>query len=258
MNQDQSSALLFVIPCYNEEFRLYIESYKTSLSNDSSISILFVNDGSSDNTEQVLFKLKDQFPLQVEVLNLNKNQGKAEAVRMGMQHILSTRDEILSIAYLDADLATSIEEGLSIAAVLNENEELKLVFGSRISRVGSTIIRKTHRHLIGRIIATFISNILKLRVYDTQCGAKVFSRDLAEFVFQKPFISKWLFDVEIFARMLCSSGSYSEKNMLEYPLKQWIDHDGSKVKWTYSFKLFFDLYRIKSHYPELKKRKNME
>lgn len=257
MNQDRSSALLFVIPCYNEALRLDAESYISSLTSNSSISILFVNDGSSDDTESLLLKLKDQFPEQVDVLSLNKNKGKAEAVRMGAQYVIDNNSDVSIIGYLDADLATSLEEGLSLADLIREKEKLKIVFGSRISRVGSLIIRKNHRHLIGRIIATIISNILKLRVYDTQCGAKMFSRDMAEFVFKDAFISKWLFDVEIFARILCKPELYSEKNMLEYPLEKWIDHDGSKVKWTYFFKLFFDLYRIKSSYPDLRARKNM-
>lgn len=258
MDQEAAFKLTFVIPCYNEEFRLDSNSYISSLGNNPTLSILFVNDGSSDDTEKVLFSLKDNFPQQVDVLSLDKNQGKSEAVRLGVKKVLSTDPDASVIGYLDADLATSLEEGFALSNILWHNEKLKFVFASRISKVGSTISRKTYRHLIGRVIATFISNILKLRVYDTQCGAKVFTRDLAAFVFEKPFISKWLFDVEIFARMLCVPEKYSENNMLEYPLDKWIDHDGSKVKWTYSFKLFFDLYKIKSSYPELRKRKNME
>ncbi len=257
MNQEQLNDITFVIPCYNEEFRLDVDNYKTSLTNNASIFILFVNDGSSDNTLHVLEDLAKLFPRQVAVLNLKSNKGKAEAVRSGVMHHLSTHPTVSIIGYLDADLATSLEEGYSLSSVMREKESLKFVFASRISKVGSTISRKTYRHLIGRVIATLISNILKLRVYDTQCGAKVFSKELAEFAFEKPFISKWLFDVEIFARMLSKPELYSENNMLEYPLDKWIDHDGSKVKWTYFFKLFIDLYRIKLKYPKLRSRKEM-
>ena len=248
---------VFVIPCYNEENRMDIDQYSSSLKNNDQIHILFVNDGSSDSTLKVLEKLKVDFNAQIEILNLSNNKGKAEAVRQGVQNALQKNVDIVHIGYFDADLSTSLEEGISLFNQLTQHEQLKFAFGSRISRVGSTIIRKNYRHLVGRFIATIISNILKLRVYDTQCGAKVFTKELAQFVFDKPFISKWLFDVEIFARMLCETSKYSIKNMLEVPLTQWIDTDGSKVKWSYSFKLFIDLFKIWSSYPCLRKRPKM-
>jgi len=216
----------FIIPCFNEEERIDIKAFNFSLTNNNAINILFVNDGSTDNTLEMLEKLKNQFPGQIEVLNLTANKGKAEAVRLGVQNVLKQHSDIDYIGYFDADLATSLEEGVLLFDQLEQNEQLKFAFGSRISKVGSTIIRKNYRHLVGRFIATIISNILKLRVYDTQCGAKVFTKKLAQFVFVKPFISKWLFDVEIFTRILCDTQRYSVKNMIEIPLKQWIDQKG--------------------------------
>jgi len=248
---------IFIIPCYNEENRLDIEKYSSSLKNDDQIHILFVNDGSTDDTLNVLEKLGADFTDQIQIIDLSSNKGKAEAVRQGVQNALQNNIDINHIGYFDADLSTSLEEGISLFNQLIQHEQLYFAFGSRISKVGSTIIRKNYRHLVGRFIATIISNILKLRVYDTQCGAKVFTADLAQFVFDKPFISKWLFDVEIFARMLCETSQYSIKNMLEVPLTQWIDRDGSKVKLSYSFKVFIDLFKIWSSYTCLRKRPKM-
>ena len=128
-----------------------------------------------------------------------------------------------------------------------------LAFGSRISKIDTTIDRKKARHYIGRIIATLISNQLKLPIYDTQCGCKIFDKDLSEKVFSEKFISKWLFDVEIFHRIIIL---YSEEKMgdiaREIPLKSWIDYDESKVKITYFFKLWLDLYQIHKTYKPLK------
>jgi hypothetical protein len=118
--------------------------------------------------------------------------------------------------------------------------------------VGVTIERKLHRHLIGRVIATFISNILHIRVYDTQCGAKLFRRDLAERVFDKPFLTRWLFDVEIIARIIgMHPGKHIEEVMSEVPVSSWIDKGGSKISWTYGFRVFFDLYKIHRSYKDL-------
>ena len=69
---------IFIIPCFNEENRLDIEKYSTSLKNNNQIHILFVNDGSTDNTLKVLEKLVADFPVQIEILNLSNNKGKAE------------------------------------------------------------------------------------------------------------------------------------------------------------------------------------
>ena len=113
--------------------------------------------------------------------------------------------------------------------------------------VGSTIKRSQSRFLIGRIIATAISNILQLKVYDTQCGCKLFTKELSIVAFKNPFISKWLFDVEIFNRLMVYFGAEQSTNyMLEVPLKRWIDQGDSKVKFTYFFKLWIDLYKIKN------------
>ena len=247
---------VFIIPCYNESDRINITEYSSSLSNNSELILHFVNYGSSDNTVETLEKIKDKFPDRVLIYSLTKNQGKAEAVRYAINQSLNQDEKIKFIGYLDADLATSLTEGYHLAKTLHENKELDLVFGSRVLLVGSNISRNKHRHFIGRVIATIISNILRLKVYDTQCGSKVFSREFAILAFDKSFISKWLFDVEIFARCLTNSDLFGEKSMLEIPLKSWIDKDGSKVKTSYIFKLFFDLRKIYKAYPELKTRSN--
>ena len=254
MEKSRNAIVHFVIPCYNEEKRLDLSQYSSNLFAFPNLKLLFVNDGSSDETLSLLLNLREKFPRQVEVLNLKENKGKANAIRAGMYYQLEKDDDLDCIGYLDADLATSIKEGLSIAKLISKSKKIDFAFGSRISKVGSKIDRKPFRHIIGRIIATLISSILRLNVYDTQCGAKVFSKKTARIAFKDPFISRWLFDVEIFARLLSEDPKNGEQKMLEVPLKKWIDKDGSKVKFTYVFTLFIDLYRIWIKYPLLRKR----
>ena len=249
--------IALIIPCFNEADRLNIDEYCKSLSKHKVFKIYFIDDGSTDNTFSTIEQLKNKFTNQIEILSLPKNSGKAEAVRLGMLHALKNEKEINLFGFLDADLATSIEELLNLSKIL-EDKNLDMVFGSRISMVGTNIERNKYRHIVGRVIATITSNILKLRVYDTQCGAKVFTRQLVNSIFNKSFLSKWLFDVEIFARILCDEKQFNEKNILEIPIKKWIDKDGSKVEFSYMFKLFFDLYKIRKSYPKLKKRKDFD
>jgi glycosyltransferase involved in cell wall biosynthesis len=210
------------------------------------ILLCFVNDGSTDDTLNVLRNLNTKFPKQVEILSYNINRGKAEAVREGMLYC-NNKFDYTYIAYLDADLATSLQECLRLVQFFNK--EINFCFGSRILKVGSVIQRKMHRFLIGRIIATFISEILSLKVYDTQCGCKLFTKNLSSQLFTDPFISKWLFDVEIFFRMMELYGKEKAiTKMLEVPLNKWTDRGESKVKFTYFFRLFLDLYKIKRKY----------
>ncbi len=235
-----------VIPCYNEEFGISTEEYSTFLENYKLTTICFVNDGSTDNTIDTLQALKQKHDDQIHIVSLNKNVGKAEAVRAGINYC-NENFEYQNIGYLDADLATTLEEFMAISNYLKD--EIVFCFGSRIRKIGSTIIRENSRFLIGRIIATFISNILDLKVYDTQCGCKVFTKDISIQLFRKPFISKWLFDVELFFRMIQLFGK--EKailKMYEVPLKSWIEKGNSKVKPTYFFKLWLDLYAINKAY----------
>lgn len=239
-------SLTIVIPCYNEAEKLRIFEYQDFIANNRDVLICFVNDGSSDTTLNVLESLKNQFNDNIAIVNLIQNSGKAEAVRQGML-FCNASFNVKQIAYIDADLSTSLSECKMLTTYITD--EIHFVFGSRILKVGSQIERNYFRFLVGRLIATFISNILKLKVYDTQCGCKIFTRALSEKLFKDAFISKWLFDVELFQRIILLYGRKEAKEkILEVPLKKWIEYGKSKVKMTYFFKLWIDLYKINKAY----------
>lgn len=238
--------LCIVVPCYNEAKNFALKEYYSFVEKHSEVLICFVNDGSTDNTLRELNKLKSSFPNRINIISYEKNRGKAEAVREGFRYCYKNY-EYLNIAYLDADLATTLEECVELSTQLIG--DVAFVFGSRIMKIGSTIKRTSKRFLIGRVIATFISKILGLKVYDTQCGCKIFTKELAAQLFHERFISKWLFDVELFKRMLAIYGKETAlEKMIEIPLKKWIDKGDSKVKLTYFFKLWIDLIKINNAY----------
>lgn len=238
--------ICIIIPCYNEGNRLPVEEYLLFLQKNHDVSICFVNDGSTDKTLEIIKKIQESNSENIEIITYKDNEGKAEAVRKGMLFCLSKFSNDY-MAYFDADLSTPLEECYNLAKQINN--DIEFCFGSRIMKIGSHIERSTQRHFIGRIIATFIDGILKLKVYDTQCGAKLFTGNLAEYLFNEPFISKWLFDVELFARMIQKYGRENTLlKMREIPLDKWINKDGSKVKTSYFFKLWIDLYKIKKKY----------
>lgn len=241
-----------VIPCYNEGKGISNGEYSNFLNNNPEVLICFVNDGSRDNTLKILNVLKEKYPTQIQILTLEKNSGKAEAVRTGIKHCNTTFHHQY-IGYLDADLATTLEEFIDLRNYLKG--DIVFGFGSRIRKIGSRIERQNSRFLIGRIIATFISTILDIKVYDTQCGSKLFTRAISEQLFEKEFISRWLFDVELFYRMILLFGREKAiQQMIEIPLKLWVEKGDSKVKLSYGFKLWFDLYKIYYEYKKMEQQ----
>ena len=232
-----------IVPCYNEANRLPVSSFVSFLKREQEVSVLFVNDASTDNTSSVLNKLKDKLPNQIAILENPKNRGKAESIRNGVSDLLQNQKNEI-VAYLDADLATSLEECYSYRKQLIDGKEF--VFASRILKIGSVVERKFSRFFFGRVIATIISNILGIKVYDTQCGCKVFTKKIAKIIFDKPFISKWLFDVELFSRLLKHFGEKEALDLMnEIPVKRWVDVGESKVRMSYFFQLWIDLFKIR-------------
>jgi dolichyl-phosphate beta-glucosyltransferase len=237
-----------IVPCYNEGKRLAVEAFEKFILKNDGFALLFVNDGSSDNTQAVIDLLVEKIPDQIFSCQLAKNSGKAEAVRQGFNFALS-RIEADYLSYLDADLATPLSEIKRLHSIISNNSNWQLVFGSRFKRLGVTIQRKKIRHYSGRVIATFISGILKLPIYDTQCGAKVFSKELATVLFQSEFISRWLFDVEVFARIIKQYGRKTIYDIaIEEPLQQWTEVAGSKINFLDMLKVPYQLLRIKLKY----------
>ena len=239
--------IAIVVPCYNEETRLPKNDFIRFLNETSQCKIVFSDDGSRDNTLKVLEEIKETAPNRVYINCLKKNGGKAAAVRDGVLYCYNQNLDFEKIAFLDSDLATSLKECLKVSKRIKKN--IVFSFGSRIQKIDNRIDRKLYRHIIGRGIATVISIILDMNVYDTQCGCKVFRRDLAQVIFKDSFISRWLFDVELFFRIKHHyKGKKMRKIAREIPLKAWIDKDESKVKFSYSIKLWYDLYKINKKY----------
>lgn len=239
-----------VIPCYNEEKRLISlkNEYFSFIEEHDDMLFCFVDDGSTDGTLKQLEIYKTNFKKKIEVVTSIENIGKAEAVRKGVLFCNSSYNHKY-IAYLDADLSTSLKECHRLISYLDRHQELSFVFASRMLKVGSIIERQKHRFLIGRIIATMISNLLELKTYDTQCGCKIFTKELSHSLFEEKFISKWLFDVELFFRMFLFYGKERAiEKMIEMPLDLWVDKGESKVKISYFFQLWIDLYKIRRRY----------
>ncbi|HYC91848.1 MAG TPA: glycosyltransferase [Thermoanaerobaculia bacterium] len=240
--------LILVIPCYNEERRLPVDELRAFALPDMRVDFLLVNDGSRDGTLRLLESLAREDPAKFSVLNLERNSGKAEAVRRGILAAMDRKPDL--VGFWDADLATPLSELTHFLTVFGKRPEIEMVFAARVRLLGRAISRNPRRHYVGRVGATLISSSLGLAVYDTQCGAKLFrAGDEMRALFTEPFLSRWIFDVEVIARLVRQRGrDDAARAIYELPIMSWHDVKGSKVRSTDFLRALKDLWKIHRAY----------
>ena len=237
-----------VIPCYNESRRLRPEVFLEFVEREESVHLLLIDDGSTDDTAAVLRDLSSRHP-RIDHWILPRNCGKAESVRTGIQKLLESQAPAFAlVGYWDADLACPLDE---ISHFLSEDTvgDKQILMGCRLQRLGAHVTKPMFRHYISRILATVFSEMLGLRVYDTQCGAKLFRSECAGVLFADPFIATWIFDVEILFRAIRHYGrSWVESHVVEVPVYSWVDQQESKMRIGYFPKLIGEMWKLMKRY----------
>lgn len=236
-----------IVPCFNEAARLRSADFLAFLDRHPWASLCFVDDGSADGTFELLNRLRAERPGRILVHRLANNVGKAEAVRAGVLHV-SAAGAWPVLGYWDADLSTPLDEVDHLLSVLVEDPACRLVLGSRVKRLGSRIDRKVTRHVLGRIFAACASGILGVEVYDSQCGAKLFRREAVSIFFRDPFLTRWLFDLEMLVRLRNEAGMAEVEMAREVPLGRWEEVRGSKLKLSDMIRVPMELLRLRAHY----------
>jgi dolichyl-phosphate beta-glucosyltransferase len=240
---------MIVVPCYNERSRLDFGAFGQFVRDHDGTGFLFVDDGSTDGTRELLDDLVRADAQRMGVVHLERNRGKAEAVRRGMLECAGIGARYAG--FWDADLATPLDAIPEFIDHLDAHPTVQMVFGARVRLLGRRIDRRPLRHYLGRCFATAASLVLGVPLYDTQCGAKVF-RMSPEVVrlFESPFRSRWIFDVEIVARFLHGPHSADVDTLIhEMPLRRWRDVAGSKVKPRDFARALWELWEIHRTYP---------
>jgi dolichyl-phosphate beta-glucosyltransferase len=242
------AAALIVVPCFNEAQRLRADAFRAYCAAVPDVDFLFVDDGSRDETLARLRELERELAGRASVLALERNQGKAGAVREGMRAGFKSGTPL--VGYWDADLATPLDEIARFRAVFATHSGVAWVLGARVQLLGRMVRRSPIRHYLGRVFATGVSLLLELPIYDTQCGAKLFRNDAdMASLFDEPFNVNWTFDVELLARFLKLRGHRAARDSLyELPLERWEDVAGSKVKATDFFLAFGEIARLWRRY----------
>lgn len=213
--------LSIIIPCYNEKHRLHstfpkiIKSVKDIMGRTNNIEIIFIDDGSTDDTIKEIKNQANKHKF-IKFKRYKNNKGKGYALRQGFK--IAKNDYIL---FMDADLSTPLKH---IRQFLKQAQENLILIGSR--RTSGSNIKKHQtnmREMLGRGF-TLISRIaINPEIKDFTCGFKMFPRKIGKKLFNKATINRWAFDSEIL--FLAKKYNYKVKQI---PVT-WINDRKTKV-----------------------------
>jgi dolichyl-phosphate beta-glucosyltransferase len=229
-------AYSIVIPAYNEAARVgatleKVLAYTTEQGWDA--EIIVVNDGSSDNTTEIVHSYAEKNP-RLRSLENPGNRGKGYSVRNGMLH---AQGEIL--LFSDADLSSPIEEAEKLFSALENGADIAI--GSRWLQSNLQTQRQPlHRQLFGRVFNLLLRMILGLSFKDTQCGFKAFTRPAAETIFPLQNIERWGFDPEL----LYLAKKFKFK-VVEVPVA-WAHREGTRINpLRDGAKMFLEMLKVR-------------
>jgi glycosyltransferase involved in cell wall biosynthesis len=180
------------------------------------------------------------------VISSPTNLGKGNAIRRGFSYAINSHPKCELIGYIDSDGAFSKEDILQLVtrtlqiSLSPSDKPLDAMLSSRVALSGRRIRRKSSRHYIGRIIATFLTRSWEGAPYDTQSGYKIFrnSKSLRSAISHE-FRTSWFVDIELLTRVGALNGG--RLNIWEEPLSEWQDVSGSKLSPSQFPKLIFEI-----------------
>jgi glycosyltransferase involved in cell wall biosynthesis len=215
---DSRPVLSIIIPAHNEEHRLpptldKIDAFLRTLT--LSAEVIVVENGSHDRTAEVTREYSLSHPY-VRLLEVD-TRGKGLAVKAGMLAALGDYRFIC-----DADLSMPIEEIIHFLPPYSDGFDISIATreGKDSRRIGEPF----YRHLIGRI-NNLIIKLTAIRDFeDTQCGFKMFSREVAEDLFSVQQMNGIGFDIELL--FLAKRRGYSVR---EVPIT-WYYNDDSRMR----------------------------
>ncbi len=234
-------SLSIVIPAFNEEGRLpgtlavLRQFHETGEMSLPLSEVLVVDDGSLDDTRQVVEMLAREWPL-LRLLKLAENQGKGAAVKKGLGE---AQGEWILIA--DADMATPWEELNKLASYRDTAE---LIMGSRALHQSQIKVRQ---HWIRQTMGKIFNHIMRLSTglsyKDTQCGFKLLhnSEAFRQRVLSQMQIARFAWDVELILLM-----EKYRLRVVEVPIC-WSHQESSRVHIVRdSIEMLFAIYKMRA------------
>jgi dolichyl-phosphate beta-glucosyltransferase len=222
--------LSIVIPAYNEALRIEatLQAISKYLENQKySYEIIVVDDGSTDNTIEVVGKYG------VKIFKNERNMGKGYSVKRGM---LSAEGEYR--LFMDADHSVKIDNLERFMKCIEEGADVVI---ASIEVPGATIQDDNYgyRRIFGRLSKFLIRHIATSGIYDTQRGFKLFTESAANTIFPVQRINRWGFDIEILT-IAQKKGMKIKELAVE-----WVNSKASSVTLSSYFYTLYELVKIK-------------
>lgn len=246
IDKSPSQAVYLVIPCLRESRRIGLFLAELCLEADSlgEVSVCVIDDGSGlEEAARMRALVRD---LQVHhhsllpLLALPENIGKGGAVYEGW----STHQGELWLMFVDADGSVSAKEVARLIKLARQEKEYnRAYFASRVKMLGRLVERLLRRHLMGRIYATLVSELLHVPVYDSQCGCKLVPRVCFENVREQLSFMGFSFDVDLLMA-LREDGC----EVVEVPV-DWKEIPGGTIHLIRdSWRMFCDVMRLRKRW----------
>jgi glycosyltransferase involved in cell wall biosynthesis len=219
-----------VIPAYNEEAR--IESVIKNLCDHfQDQEIIAVCNGCTDNTNHLLNTLRSQYP-QIQIINFSQKLGKGGAIIEGFKVAQGER-----IGFADAD--DSVEPS-DIKKLFDELDNSDGVIASRrLSASKITSHQPIIRRFSSRVFNIIVRALFDLNFKDTQCGVKVFRKEVIKDVLDSLSTTGFEFDVELLWKL--KNEGY---RIVEFPVI-WKHTEGSTFHLTDAPKMLLSLLRVR-------------
>ena len=188
--------LLLIIPCYNEENRFRLKEIKTFVEQHDRIDFCFVNDGSTDGTVACIKKhfLNHENCF---LISFVENSGKGNAIRKAF--LYKEQADYRYYGFIDADLEIPFSQVLLLLEEIKKGNFL-MVISSRNLRKNLKLRR--YRSILSFVMMKVANTLIGFDtdLPDTQCGNKIFRKEILKICFEEKFLSEWLFDIEVFLR----------------------------------------------------------
>ena len=239
MHQENKINLSVIIPVFNEKnFLVKLFEEIKNYFNDSNNEVIFIDDGSTDGSTNILRELKEKknYKFLFKLIKIEINSGKGKAIQTGIKN--STGEYIL---LQDADLELDIKDAREMYDMIKNNSDIKCIFGSRYL---SGKLKKNNyffNSLIGKINSLIFNIFFSQSLSDVHCGLKILHRNVIEKI--KLTVNDFGIEIDL-ASQIVRNNFYIYEFGVSYFFRS--KAEGKKITWIDGLKSFY--YLIKSRF----------
>ena len=238
MHQENDTDLSIIIPVFNEQnFIIKLFDQIKLYFNKKNVEIIFVDDGSTDKSLQILQDLQklNDYKFLFKINKLDINSGKGKAIQTGIKN--SNGKYVL---LQDADLELDIKDAKEMYEMISSNNEIKCIFGSRYL---SGKLKKNNyffNSLVGKINSLIFNIFFSQSLSDVHCGLKILDRS----VIDKINLSVNDFGIEIdLASQIVRNNFFIYEFGVSYFFRS--KSQGKKITWVDGIKSFYYLFKVR-------------